>query len=152
MIKIEEISQDTAEAVCRKITADLPEYFGLPDANEHYAVGVGSRQNFAAKLGGNYIGLISIDFPYPNNCNVYWVAVLRHFHTQGIGSKLIEAAYHFAKEHSAKTMTVETLAPLESDENYLKTYNFYRSNGFDPLLNLKPQGYEWNMVYMIKIL
>jgi hypothetical protein len=52
----------------------------------------------------------------------------------------------------ANTMTVETLAPQESDENYLKTYHFYEKTGFIPLLNLKPQDYEWNMVYMVKFL
>ncbi|WP_176695277.1 hypothetical protein [Legionella massiliensis] len=49
-------------------------------------------------------------------------------------------------------MTVETLAPEESDENYLKTYHFHESQGFKPLFNLKPAGYEWNMVYMLKTL
>jgi hypothetical protein len=56
------------------------------------------------------------------------------------------------KTKGIKTISVETLSPLESDENYLKTYNFYESLGFFPLFNLKPVGYEWNMVYMIKIL
>jgi GNAT superfamily N-acetyltransferase len=45
-------------------------------------------------------------------------------------------------------MSVETLAPAESDKHYLKTFNFYKNSGFNPLLNLKPAGYEWNMVYM----
>jgi len=31
MIKIEPITPDLAEGLCRKITADLPEYFGLPE-------------------------------------------------------------------------------------------------------------------------
>lgn len=31
--KIEPISPEIAESLCRQITADLPEYFGLPDAN-----------------------------------------------------------------------------------------------------------------------
>jgi len=152
MIQIEKVSQEVAEDLCRKITADLPEYFGLPDANEHYAIGVHSCTNLAAKMGGDYLGLISIDFPYKNNCNLYWMAVLRDFQGQGIGHKLIEDACKHAKERGATTMTVETLAPFESDENYLKTYNFYQSVGFSPLLNLKPQGYEWNMVYMVKSL
>jgi hypothetical protein len=30
MIIIETITPDLASALCRKITADLPEYFGLP--------------------------------------------------------------------------------------------------------------------------
>lgn len=47
-------------------------------------------------------------------------------------------------------MTVETLAPKNSDENYLGTNNFYISNSFLPLFNLKPDGYKWELVYMLK--
>jgi GNAT superfamily N-acetyltransferase len=150
-MKIEQISQDTAEALCRTITSDLPEYFGLPEANEQYALGTHACQNFAAKRDDNYLGLISIDFPYPNSCNIYWMAVLREFQGQGIGRQLIEHACNFAKEKGAKTMTVETLSPLVSEKNYLRTYDFYQSTGFSPLLNLKPEGYKWDMVYMCLI-
>lgn len=72
MIKIEKIASELAQSLCRTITKDLPEYFGLPEANEHYAIGVKTRANFAAKSGDDYIGLVSIDFPYPNNANIYW--------------------------------------------------------------------------------
>jgi hypothetical protein len=34
MTIIEEIYPDLAEKLCRKITAALPEYFGLPEVNE----------------------------------------------------------------------------------------------------------------------
>lgn len=61
-------------------------------------------------------------------------------------------AFKQAKNRGAKTISVETLSPEEADENYLKTYHFYKSLGFSPLFNLKPQGYEWNMVYMLKSL
>jgi len=149
-ILIETIKPALAESLCRKITIDLPEYFGLPEANEHYAVGVTSRHNFAAKIHDQYVGLISIDFPYKNNANIYWMAVLSNFHSQGIGKKLLEKAFDFAKKEHAKTMSVETLSPSESDENYLKTWHFYKSQGFLPLFDLKPEGYEWNMVYMAK--
>ncbi|CZH50679.1 TPA: GNAT family N-acetyltransferase [Legionella pneumophila] len=150
MIQIEKITGELAQALCQTITKDLPEYFGLPEANEHYAIGVKIRTNFAAKKEGNYIGLISIDFPYPNNANVYWVAVRRDFHRQGVGKQLIEVACHFAKTQGATTITVETLSPSESEENYLKTYLFYQSVGFNALFDLKPAGYEWHMVYMMK--
>jgi len=73
MIKIEPITPDLAEGLCRKITADLPEYFGLPEVNEHYAIGARSRLNLAARVGEEYVGLISIDFPYPENANIYWM-------------------------------------------------------------------------------
>jgi hypothetical protein len=80
MISIEKISSSQAEKLCRKITADLPDYFGLPEANEHYAIGMHSKENLAAKIGDEYIGLISLEFPYPNNCNIYWMAVLSAYH------------------------------------------------------------------------
>lgn len=50
----------------------------------------------------------------------------------------------------AITITVEILSPSESEENYLKTYLFYQSVDFKPLFDLKPSGYEWNMVYIGK--
>ncbi|STX50952.1 Acyl-CoA N-acyltransferase [Legionella busanensis] len=150
MIQIEKITGELAQTLCRTITEDLPEYFGLPEANKHYIIGVKSRTNFAAKDEDNTIGLVSIDFPYPNNANIYWLAVKRNFHRQGIGKQLIEAACQFAKIKGARTITVETLSPSESDENYLRTYLFYQSVGFNPLFDLKPKKYEWNMVYMVK--
>jgi len=147
---IEPIPSEVAEALCREITSDLPEYFGLPQANEQYFVGVQSRYNFAAKIDGKYVGLLSLDFPYPGSSNIYWMAVLREYQSHGIGGRLLDHACAFAKTNDATTITVETLAPQEADENYLKTYRFYEHSGFKPLFNLKPAGYEWNMVYMVK--
>lgn len=152
IVEIELISPDIAEALCRQITIDLPEYFGLPAINEHYALGVKSKINFAAKLREKFVALLSMDFPYPSNGNIYWMGILRDYHRTGIGMALVDEAVRYAKEKGARTMTVETLAESESDENYLKTYRFYQACGFSPMFNLKPQGYEWNMVYMIKIL
>ena len=149
-ITIEIITPVIAEELCRKITADLPEYFGLPQVNEHYAIGVRSRINVAARIKNQYVGLISIDFPYPVNASIYWMAVLRDFQQTGIGKMLAEAVFEHAKIKGAITITVETLAPFEADENYLKTYKFYQAMGFSPLFNLKPDGHEWNMVYMVK--
>jgi GNAT superfamily N-acetyltransferase len=151
MIKIKTISSDLAQELCRNITADLPDYFGLPEVNEHYAIGVCSGINFAAKAGEEYVDLLSINFPYPENASIYWMGVLKNFHRQGIGKYLVKAAFHQAKTAGARTISVETLSPQAEDENYLKTYHFYKSLGFFPLFNLKPQGYDWHMVYMVKI-
>jgi GNAT superfamily N-acetyltransferase len=152
MITIETVSADLAEELCRKIIADLPEYFGLPEVNEHYAIGVRSQVNLAAKVDKEYVGLVSICFPYPENANIYWMGILRKFHRAGIGHILSASAFHEAKNRGAKTISVETLSPQEADENYLKTYSFYKSLDFSPLFNLKPDGYAWNMVYMLKSL
>lgn len=152
MIKIEQVSADIAESLCKQITEKLPDYFGLPEVNEHYVQGVKTRINLAAKMNDQYVGLISLEFPYSQNTNIYWMAILPGYQARGIGKKLIEAACKLAKAKQAKTLTVETLSPKNSDENYLKTYNFYLKNSFSPLFDLKPQGYEWNMVYMVRSL
>lgn len=149
---IESISGDQAKRLCRRIIDDLPEYFGLPECNDHYVSGVQNRANFAIKINNEYIGLLSLDFPYPQNSNIYWMGVLRRYHSHGYGQLLVSTARSEAVRLGAKTMTVETLAPNEADENYLKTYRFYEKQGFLPLLNLKPEGYEWTMVYMCLVL
>jgi NTP pyrophosphatase (non-canonical NTP hydrolase) len=150
IIEIEVVNADQAEALCRTITNDLPEYFGIPSANEQYFKCIHSCKNLAGKINNHYIGLLSLNFPYANNSNIYWMGVLRQYQAKGVGHKLIEEACQLAKMLNATTMTVETVAPRESDENYLKTYQFYQSTGFKPLINMKPEGYEWNMVYMVK--
>jgi GNAT superfamily N-acetyltransferase len=75
---------------------------------------------------------------------------LKAHQSKGVGRKLIEEACQLALKLNVVTMLVETLAPTESDKNYLKTYQFYESLGFKPLLDIKPEGYPWNMVYMLK--
>lgn len=149
-IEVEEINQEQAETLCRTITQDLPEYFGIPSANQQYFEGVKHCINLAAKIDDRHVGLLSLNFPYANNSNIYWMAVLRNFQNKGVGRQLIQNACQFAKKQKANSMTVETLAPNKADENYLKTYRFYQSTGFKPLIDLKPKGYEWNMVYLIK--
>ena len=63
--QVEQIIPRFAEQLCREITKNLPEWFGLPECNEHYAAGVQERINFAVKINKKYIGLLSLDFPYP---------------------------------------------------------------------------------------
>ncbi|MES2211663.1 MAG: GNAT family N-acetyltransferase [Pseudomonadota bacterium] len=151
-IMIRTVTADEAEQVCRSITADLPEYFGLPECNEQYAQGVRARTNMCIEVNGTMAGLLSMEFPYPNNANIYWMGIIRSFHRQGLGKSLLKSSVELAKRMGAETMTVETLAPSESDESYMKTYRFYESNGFKPMFHLKPEGYKWDMVYMVKYL
>ncbi|WED43059.1 GNAT family N-acetyltransferase [Legionella cardiaca] len=149
---IEIISTTDAEKLCHKISNDLPEYFGLPDCNEAYAKGVHDCVNFAAMIDGMNVGLLSLSFPYPANSNLYWLGVLKAYQGHGIGSILLQKACIYAQKQQAKTMTVETLSSSEKDRNYLKTYRFYENNGFHPLFNQKPQGYTWEMVYLMRAL
>jgi hypothetical protein len=82
MITVETIPSELAEELCRKIIADLPEYFGLPEANEDYAIGVRSRINLATKVDGVYAYIHR--FPLSNQCE---------YLLDGRGTKITRARY-----------------------------------------------------------
>lgn len=144
------IAPTKAETLCRRISANLPDYFGLPECNESYAQGVHQCVNFVAVVDDQEVGMLSLSFPYPTNSMIYWMGILKNYHRQGLGQLLLQHATLYAKQQQARTMTVETLSLTESDENYRNTYHFYEAQGFSPLFDLKPQGYAWNMVYLSK--
>lgn len=149
-IDIQIIDPSLAEKLCRTLAAGLPEWFGIPEANERYAKGCTERTSLAVKLDDNYIGMITLEFPFPNNANIYWMAVNKKYQGQNIGSQLLKAAEKYCVENGFKTITVETLSPKQKDPHYLQTYRFYEKNKFKPLFELNPYGPELLMCYMIK--
>lgn len=149
---IEKIDPKSAERVCRSITATLPEWFGIPEANERYALGCLERESFVARLDGKEVGLIVLEFPFPNNGNIYWMGVNRDCHRKNIGTKLFEKSEQYCLERGCESITVETLSQKERDANYFKTFNFYEKAGLKPLFELNTYGPEFAMVYMGKFL
>jgi len=137
-----------AESLCREITADLPEWFGIPIANEHYAKGCLERTSFAIKEDQGFIGMLTLEFPFVNNANIFWMGVKRAYQGQQVGTRSINAALEYCTKQGATSLTVETLSPKHQDPHYLKTYQFYEKMGFKPLFELKPYGPELLMCYM----
>lgn len=147
---IEIIEPVIAEKICRQLTLGLSEWFGIPEANERYAKGCLSRTSFAAFLNNKYIGLVVLEFPFPNNANIYWMAVDKAYHNQKIGQQLLQAAENYCFEQNILSLTVETLSPNQNDSFYLKTYQFYEKYGFKPLFELQPYGPALLMCYLQK--
>ncbi len=147
---IKQLAPDLAEKAFLEILETLPEYFGLPEANAIYAKGLKEKNCFGYEKDGKIVGLLALEFPYPNNANIYWMGVTKSHHRQNIGSSLVSFAAAYAQSRGAETITVETVSPSEKNEDYLKTYCFYEAQGFQPLFDLKPNGFKWNMVYMMK--
>ncbi|MDB6081482.1 MAG: Acyl-CoA N-acyltransferase [Chlamydiia bacterium] len=139
-----------SEQTCRVISSTLPEWFGIPEANEKYAAGVKERTSFSAVVQGECAGMITLDFPFPNVANIYWLAVKKEFHHQGIGTALLKYAESFCLMQKYHSLTVETLSPKQNDSNYLKTYNFYKNLGFQELFELQPYGPDNTMIYLFK--
>ena len=150
--KINQVDPSLAKRACEDITIDLPEYFGIPEANEKYAHGMLLRTSFAAYSDANIIGLLTLEFPSENNVNIYWLAVKRQHQNNQVGKNLLLAAEKYCIDHHYTSLTVETVSPKMNDENYFKTYQFYTRCGFQPLFELKPYGPDLLMIYMIKLL
>lgn len=141
-----------SECACREISADLPEWFGIPEANERYAQGVASRLTFGCIVDSMCVGIISLEFPFANSANIYWMGVKKQWHNKGIGTSLLRYAELICRELNVCSLSVETLSPKEGDKNYLQTLAFYLKEGFNPLFELNTYGPEYRMIYLNKIL
>lgn len=150
MYSIETIPLEDAADLCHAIIENLPQYFHMPGMNESYAPGMYPRINLAIKFDDLYVGLLGLEFPYPENAHIYWMGIMSNFHRKGLGTLLVQEAFKIALLKNAQTMSVETLSPLERDENYLKTYHFYKKCGFTPLFDLQAGSYQFMMVHMVK--
>lgn len=137
MNSIVELTPDESEKACRDIAADLPEWFGISEANERYANGVKECLNLGYRTDGACMGMLSLEFQ-------------RDCHGQGLGKALLRQAEKVCKEKQIDSLSVEILSPKEKDANYLKTYDFYVKEGFKPLFELNTYSPEFLMIYMHK--
>lgn len=149
---IQILSSTESEHVCRNISEDLSEWFGIPEANEKYAKGVKERLSFGYFVDESCVGMLSLEFPFKNNANIYWMAVKKNWHHKGIGKALLNKAELICRERNIESITVETLSSKENDSYYLKTLNFYLKEGFKQLFELNTYGPSYTMVYLSKIL
>ncbi len=151
-INIKEIEPILAQDVCRAISRTLPNWFAIPEANTRYETGILKCLSFAACINNNYVGMITLEFPYKNNANIYWMAVAEDYHHKNIGKILLAFAENYCRERGCSTLTVETFNPKQHNENYLKTYLFYEKSGFKPLFQINAYDRENLMVCMQKTL
>lgn len=135
---------------CRHIAASLPEWFGIPEANERYAQGVKERLCLGYIDNGQCLGMLCLEFPFPATANIYWMGVKKDAHGKGIGKALMQSAERLCLEKNIYSLTVETLSPKENDSNYLNTFRFYVGAGFKPLFELHTYGPDYFMVYLHK--
>lgn len=147
LIEIED--PEARSAACATIIAELPNWFGIPEANASYIAGVAKTFCFAAKgENGDLLGMLSLRVPFPNNADIYWLGVLPDRHRQGIGRVLAEAAFEKARAIGCDSITVETLGTTMPDEGYARTRAFYSGMGFKPLFELEPYDTKYAMLYM----
>jgi GNAT superfamily N-acetyltransferase len=118
---------------CASIIADLPEWFGIPEASAAYVERAELDHAWVAELDGKAIGLMVLSDPGFAAIDVHFLAVRRQAHRQGIGTALVGKALSEARTLKRPYLTVKTLGPSRVSEPYDRTKAFYHAVGFEPL-------------------
>ncbi len=124
---------ETREEICRRILADLPEWFGIPEAVEEYIRGSREKYMAAVREGDEYVGFISLHEHNRSTAEIFVMGILKRCQRRGYGKGLIEKCEESLKERNFVFLTVKTLSSAHHDVNYARTRRFYSSMGFLPL-------------------
>lgn len=126
------VDQTERRCLCEKITADLPKWFGQDAANIQYAKDAAAYPALAAYDGETPVGLLVFKNTFFHDkpaIDIHWLGILQAYHRQGIGRALVHAL-HQELSPDRDLITVETLDPSVKNPEYLRSYAFYTSLGF----------------------
>lgn len=140
------------ELISSTILADLPDWFGLPDSTAEY-VRCSKEMPFWAEIENDTAkGFISLKETSSYTAEIYVMGVLKAIHNNGVGKKLFEAFYSYAKEHDYLFIQVKTVQEGHYEE-YDKTIQFYKKLGFKEFECFPTLWDEWNpcQIYIMAI-
>ena len=127
------IQQDGAGAVCAKVLAALPDWFGHPDSVADYVESADTHPTVVATVDGQDCGILTLRAHTPYAAEIVVMGVLPGRHRGGIGRAMLAAAETWLAERDIAYLQVKTLSPRSPDEGYAATRAFYFGCGFRPL-------------------
>lgn len=144
-----EIKSNAADCILRQ----LPEWFGIEEAIVDYVKGVKNSDFYAAYDSEKPVGFISIKSNNVYTSEIYVMGILKEYHNQGIGKKLLKLSEETLIKNKVKFLMVKTLGESDPDINYRGTREFYKRVGFYPLEEIKEiWGEENPCLIMVKSL
>lgn len=129
----------------RKILASVPEWFGIPEANEAYVEDAGRLPSYLAVDGnddGAVVGVALLHQHFPHSRELYLIAVRRDRHRHGVGRALLAAVESELRADGVRILEVHTVGPSSENEEYARTREFYFAQGFVAMNEL--QRIDWN--------
>ncbi len=118
--------------ICMEILEALPEWFEIPESRAVYAKESMELPFWADMEAGIARGFIVMKETSDYVVEIYVMGVRKEYHRFGIGSKLFEAFYQYAKEQGYEFIQVKTVREgLYPD--YDGTNAFYQRIGFREL-------------------
>jgi GNAT superfamily N-acetyltransferase len=131
---------EQAPDVVGRLLAELPEWFGIEEANREYVESASHLPTYLARLGdsgagqdGDPVGALLAARHFPSAAEIHLMAVSPSAHRQGVGRALIEAFEADLTAEGVSYLQVKTLGPGHPDAGYAKTRLFYEAMGFAPL-------------------
>ena len=129
---------------CDEIIASLPYFFGQPAGIRTCAEAVRSQRGWVVVESDAVLGFLTVDYPLPASPEITWMAVHATARRGGHGRSLVERAVQDLAADGAEVLSVLTLAesqPETGADTYAGTRAFYRSVGFRPVCELRPEGW-----------
>lgn len=130
------------EEIARKILADLPEWFGIPESTENY-ITEGRELPFLACKEEDYRGFAVLKETGPSAAEIFVMGVLKKYRGAGMGAKLYQYLEAYARSKGYAYLQVKTVQQGHYKE-YDETNAFYRAMGFQELECIPDLWDEWN--------
>src|SRR5262245_37749105 len=149
----EEKNPKVRRQIVENLTARLPDWFGQEDSNRHYAEQAEVLEGWAARIGGQAIGLLLLKRHSAASAEIQWLGVDPDHHRQGIGKTLMSVVECRLWHDRVKFVFVMTLHPQDPYEPYRRTRAFYERMGFELALSAPHAGSPANpLAYYLKVL
>ena len=120
------------QAIARKVLEALTEWFEVEESREGYIRDCANWTFLAAKDDDKIQGFLCLKKTGNATVELAVMGVMKEFHRNGIGRKLVEKAREVAKAQGYEFMQVKTVK-MGMYEDYDRTNLFYISCGFKEL-------------------
>jgi len=137
---------------CRAILADLPDWFGVPEAVEDYIATAQRIDMLACRSGDTVVAFVTLRRTTAAACEIVTIGVRRQFHRRGYGRALVSAAEEWARERGFRFLHVKTLGESYPSAHYAATRRFYEAVGFLPLEELTGFWPDYPCLILVKAL
>jgi N-acetylglutamate synthase-like GNAT family acetyltransferase len=117
----------------RRILAEVPGWFGLPESNEEYVEKASTLTNVVARDGHEVVGICLLLQHNPTSVEIDLLAVPATLHRRGVGRAILEHVERDLRATGVRLLHLKTLGPSRDDEGYARTRAFYEAMGFLPM-------------------
>ena len=133
-----------------RILAALPDWFGIPAANEHYVRAAAEKPSYLARVDDTVVGVALLDRHFPETGEIHLIAGEPQHHGLGLGSALLAAIEADLRADGARLLEVKTVGPSYEAAGYAATRAFYAARGFLPLEEVTDFDWPGPTLIMVK--